>query len=263
MNDSPAARPALEGTIFDLFGTLIGPERRAVSAVGPNSSDTFEEANTAGLLRWAAARGLPIPPEAAAVVREARRWVWAETGATGRQLLNRDAVSRAAAPLGWPVDAAFLDEAAWVFFQPEIGMVTPYPDARQALAALQEMGLRVGLISNASDHRLVTSVLDRLRLAPFFDPVVSSAGYGRIKPDPGIFRSVLDHWDFPGGRCVMVGDTLDADVAGAQAVGVRTILVAMDPNPANVAVAQRIVPDATAASLGEVVEIIRRWRGPA
>jgi HAD superfamily hydrolase (TIGR01509 family) len=260
----PAPRPLLpQGVLFDLFGTLVRPERTQLAAVGPNSSDTFEAVNTAGLLRWAAARRLPTPPEAAAVVGEARRWLWAETGSTGRQVLNREAIERIAPRLGWPRDPALLAEAAWVFFQPEIAMIEPYADAAEAVAALRQMGLRLAVVSNASDHRLVTAVLDRLSLAGFFDPIISSAGFGRVKPDPGIFRAVLDQWRLDGAQAVMVGDTLDADINGAQAVGLRAILVTMDPNPANAALTGRVAPDAAAASLTEVVAILRRWRHPA
>src|SRR3972149_10251106 len=91
----PKTAPLLQGVIFDLFGTLIRPQRLHVSAVGPNSSDAFEDVNTAGLLRWAAVRGLPIPPEAVEVVREARRWIWAETNAPGPRLLTPDPMARA------------------------------------------------------------------------------------------------------------------------------------------------------------------------
>src|SRR3990172_7735721 len=135
----PKTAPLLQGVIFDLFGTLIRPQRLHVSAVGPNSSDAFEDVNTAGLLRWAAVRGLPIPPGAVEDVREARRWIWAGTNATGRQLLNRDAMARAAEVLGWLGDDTFLDEASGVVFQPEVGMVEAYPDAFDALVALGAM----------------------------------------------------------------------------------------------------------------------------
>ncbi len=255
----PAVAPLLQGVIFDLFGTLIRPQRLSVSAVGPDSSDTFEDTNTAGLLRWAAARGLPTPENAAEVVRETRRRLWAETNATGRQLLNRDAMARTAAELAWPADEAFADEASGVFFQPEIAMAEAYPDATDVLSGLRTMNLRLGLISNASDHRLIEGVMVRTRLAPYFDPIVSSAGYGRIKPDPGIFHYVLERWDLPAERCVMVGDTLDADIGGAQALGMRAILVTMDPNPHNLELAEQFVPDASAASLREAAEVIRRW----
>jgi len=249
----------LRGVLWDLFGTLIRPERVGVSDIAPDTSDTFEAINTAHLLRWAAARGLPTPPEAATIIREARRWMWAETYATGRQHLTREALARAGVELGWPQDPNFLEEASLAFFAAEVEMVRPFPEAAATLATLREMGLRQAIVSNASEHHLVTRAVERAGLGEFFDPVISSAGFGRIKPEPTIFHAVLDAWGLPPEQCAMVGDTLGADIAGAQAAGLRAILVTMDPNPTNVAVADRIHPDGTAASLAEVVPIIRWW----
>src|SRR3972149_6074531 len=106
----PKNAPLLPGVILALFGTLIRPQRLHVSAVGPNSSDAFEDVNTAGLLRWAAARGLPTPPGAVGGVRGPRRWIWAKTNDPRRQLLTRDSPQRAPEPLGWPRNDTFLDE---------------------------------------------------------------------------------------------------------------------------------------------------------
>ena len=252
----------LRGVLWDLFGTLIRPERAGGSDLAPDTSDTFEAINTAHLVHWAAAQGLPTPPETAAVIREARRWMWAQTYATGRQFLTREALARAGADLGWPQDPIFFEEASRVFFAAEVDMVKPFREAAATLAALREMGLRQAVVSNASEHHLVTRAVERTGLREFFDPVISSAGFGRIKPDAAIFRAVLDAWGLPAEQCAMVGDSLEADIAGAQAVGLRAILVTMDPNPANALVADRIRPDAVAASLAEVVPIIRRWMEP-
>ncbi|HEV8338864.1 MAG TPA: HAD family hydrolase [bacterium] len=238
----------LRGVIFDLFGTLIIPDR-------------FEEQNVAVLLAWAAGRGLTIGEEAAAVVAEARTWMWRESYRTGRQYLCTEAIGRAAEELGWPSDPAFLQAAVDAFFAPEVATAQAYPDAAPTLAGLFDAGYRLGLISNASDHGLIEGVMTGLGLAPFLDPIVSSAGFGRIKPDTGIFRFVLDAWGVPPEEAVMVGDTLDADVEGAQAIGLRTILTTMHPNPNNSRLADRVRPDATATSLEEVARIVAGWRG--
>lgn len=234
--------------IFDLFGTLIVPDR-------------FEERNVAALLAWAAGRGLAEGEEAAGLITEARAWMWRETYRTGRQYLSTDAVARAGEELGWPSDAAFLQAAVDAFFAPEVATVQAYPDAAPTLAALSDLGCRLGLISNASDHGLIDGVVRRLGFAPFLDPIVSSAGFGRIKPDPAIYRFVLDIWGMSPEEAAMVGDSLDADVEGAQGAGLRAILATMDPNPNNPRLADRVRPDATAASLGEVGQIIARWIG--
>lgn len=239
-------RKILRGVIFDLFGTLIVPDR-------------FEEHNVAALLGWAAGGGLAAGEEAAGIIAEARAWMWRESYRTGRQYLSTEAVARAGEELGWPADPAFLQAAVDAFFAPEVTTARAYPDALPALAALQEMGVRLGLISNASDHGLIDGVVRRLGFAPHLDPIVSSAGFGRVKPDPAIYRFVLDAWGIRPEEAAMVGDSLDADIEGAQAIGIRTILVTMNPNPNNPRLADRVHPDATAASLEEVVRIVAGW----
>jgi len=239
----------LRGVIFDLFGTLIVPDR-------------FEERNVAALLAWAAARGLPAGEDAAGLVAEARAWMWRETYRTGRQYLSTEAVARAGEELGWPSDAAFLQAAVDAFFALEVETAQAYPDALPALTALREQAVRLGLISNASDYGLIDGVVRRLGFAPFLDPVVSSAGFGRIKPDPTIYRFVLDAWGIRPEEAAMVGDSLDADIEGAQAVGLRAILVTMSPNPNNPRLADRVRPEATADSLAAVVSIVKAWMQP-
>lgn len=238
----------LRGVIFDLFGTLIVPDR-------------FEEQNVAALLRWAGERGLAAGEAAAPIVEEARTWMWRESYRSGRQYLCTEAIARASAELGWPSDPAFLQDAVDAFFAPEVATVRAYPDAAPTLAALSRRGYRLGLISNASDHGLVERAMAGLGLAPLLDPIVSSAGFGRIKPDAGIFRFVLDAWGLPPEEAVMVGDSLDADIEGAQALGLRAILTTMQPNPNNPRLAARIRPDATVASLEEVLRIVTDWGG--
>ncbi len=243
-----ADRKVLRGVIFDLFGTLIVPDR-------------FEEQNVTALLRWATERGLAAGGGAAEIVEESRAWMWRESYRSGRQYLCTEAIARAGSELGWPSDAAFLQAAVDAFFAPEVATVQAYPDAAPTLAALSNLGYRLGLISNASDQGLIERAMTGLGLAPFLDPIVSSAGFGRIKPDVGIYRFVLDAWGLRPEEAVMVGDSLDADVEGAQAIGLRAILATMNPNPNNPRLADRIRPDATAASLEEVVHIVAGWGG--
>jgi phosphoglycolate phosphatase-like HAD superfamily hydrolase len=54
---------------------------------------------------------------------------------------------------------------------------------------------------------------------------------------------------------VVVGDTLNADVLGAQNAGMHSILVTMDENPSN-ANHRHIQPTAVAGSLSELPEIV-------
>jgi putative hydrolase of the HAD superfamily len=106
-----------------------------------------------------------------------------------------------------------------------------FPDAAPALEALRARGARVIVVSNWD-----VSLHERLAetgLAPLVDGAVASAEIGVAKPDAGIFRHALE---LAGGvepaAALHAGDSLEADVAGARAAGLRAVLVARGGVPA-------------------------------
>jgi putative hydrolase of the HAD superfamily len=101
----------------------------------------------------------------------------------------------------------------------------PYPEVPGVLATLRATGLRTVVVSNwdVSLHE----VLDVTGLAPLVDGALSSAECGAAKPDPAIFARALElAGGVPPEAAVHVGDSVEADVAGARAAGLRPILVA-------------------------------------
>ena len=64
------------------------------------------------------------------------------------------------------------------------------------------------------------------RLAPFadrFERIFISEEIGAVKPDPAFFRAMTAELGVSARRCLMVGDSLASDVAGANAVGMDCI----------------------------------------
>lgn len=98
-------------------------------------------------------------------------------------------------------------------------------DAAPTLEALQEMGYSLGIISNAADDENVQELVDKSNLRPYFGFIISSAACGVRKPDAHIFQLALDHFKVPPEKTVMVGDTLDADVLGANQAGIYSIWI--------------------------------------
>ncbi|MBL8057596.1 MAG: HAD family hydrolase, partial [Anaerolineales bacterium] len=118
-------------------------------------------------------------------------------------------------------------------------------------------------ISNAGDAANVQRLIDQAGLRPYFDPIVISAAVGLRKPNPQIFARVLAAWGRPAAECVMVGDTLGADILGAQLAGLRHVwLTAHADHPANRAHRGNIVPEAEAASLPDLLPLLRAWGAP-
>jgi putative hydrolase of the HAD superfamily len=96
-----------------------------------------------------------------------------------------------------------------------------FDDALPVLEALRERGLKLGLLSNSSrdldefvaHHGLVV------------DAVLTSHVHGKTKPHRTIFRAMLERLQVEPPEAVMVGDTIEDDVEGALAVGMRAVLL--------------------------------------
>jgi putative hydrolase of the HAD superfamily len=107
---------------------------------------------------------------------------------------------------------------------------TPFPDALEGLDELRERGHPLVVASNWD-----CSLSDWLRptgLLELVDGVVTSAEAGAAKPAPAVFRRALALAGMDGGGAVHVGDSLDNDIAGARALGIRAILVRRDGDAA-------------------------------
>jgi FMN phosphatase YigB (HAD superfamily) len=81
------------------------------------------------------------------------------------------------------------------------------------------------MCSNATDDRLIQRLVDGLGFRPFLEPPLSSAATGIRKPDPAAFEPILAAWSLPAGSIAMVGDSLEADILGAQRAGLRSVWI--------------------------------------
>lgn len=98
-----------------------------------------------------------------------------------------------------------------------------FSDATPALAALRQRGLVVGAVSNWVWQ--LPELLHALKLVSHFDFIAASSRIGFEKPHPEIFRWALEQAGVEPGEAIHVGDHLDADVAGAQGVGIQAVLI--------------------------------------
>jgi HAD superfamily hydrolase (TIGR01549 family) len=128
----------------------------------------------------------------------------------------------------------------------------PEEDALLTLAALHETGHGIGLISNTADDAHVQRLVDSFGFRSLLDDVLTSSSFGIRKPDARIFQAALDHFGASPGEAAMVGDLPEADILGANQMGMFSIWItrrAGGPNPA-------IVPQATVAALSEIPPLL-------
>jgi putative hydrolase of the HAD superfamily len=99
-----------------------------------------------------------------------------------------------------------------------------FEDVLPVFDELRGARLKIAVVSNGI--RDLTEFVSHHRLD--VDAIVDSRSHGRVKPHPTIFQAALDALDVPAVEAVMVGDSLEEDVEGARALGMRAILIDRD-----------------------------------
>ena len=97
------------------------------------------------------------------------------------------------------------------------------PEILETLRTLKERGHGLCLVSNA-DAIDVLPWKDS-PLCPLFDEVVFSCEVRLQKPDPAIYRLAMRRMGAQPEDCIFVGDGGSNELAGAKAVGLRTVQV--------------------------------------
>ena len=123
-----------------------------------------------------------------------------------------------------------IDQIAWEVLQYEHALfsrnnATLYEDVLPTLNRLQQMDLKMGIISNWDTP--LHAMVEELGLSPYFDVVVASHDQRvrSAKPDGAIFEYALNAVDVPAKEAVHVGDSFEADIMGAHTAGIRAILL--------------------------------------
>jgi putative hydrolase of the HAD superfamily len=99
------------------------------------------------------------------------------------------------------------------------------PGIDHVLHGLRERGTKIALVSD-THRRNAPNVLGQHGLYDLFDAFAISQEIGVEKPDARIFRNALDKLQITVGdyrRVAMVGNNLERDIAGANALGLVSI----------------------------------------
>ena len=126
-------------------------------------------------------------------------------------------------------------------------------NAERVLRELHER-YKLGIVSNFAIPECVDKLLERHGLAGFFDVVVVSGAVNKRKPSVEIFKHALETLGVKAEEAVFVGDTVDADVQGAKAAGMRTIYIERRPQKD----AETACPDQTIKNLKQLPNAIEQ-----
>jgi putative hydrolase of the HAD superfamily len=101
-------------------------------------------------------------------------------------------------------------------------LVRPFEGALEVLSSLRERGHRLGLLTNGS-AKFQRKKLERFGLEPLFELILIEGELGYGKPDRRVFDAALGHFGVRAVQACMIGDNLDADIAGARGSGISTV----------------------------------------
>jgi len=156
--------------------------------------------------------------------------------------------------------------------------VPPYlnPDAREALQWLKSRKKLIGLICNTglTPGIGLRRLLEKEKVAQYFDLMLFSEEIGIRKPDPRMFHLVAEKLGVSPSEAVHIGDNLKSDIWGAQKAGFRAIDLSSEEGRDKLAESDpssllslskrlgsleeaRIIPDMTMTSLGMAMDAIK------
>ncbi len=255
----------VRGVIFDMGGTLLNyhPPDADPKHGWREMEGTGADAMRAFLLEQG--YDVPLQEEARDYNFTVMERHWRRIGAGNREANPRLGPMLREVMIAWglPEDVVqdgLLDQALAAYVAPVQAYVAPLEGARDTLAALQSMGLRLGLFSNTvwpgTFHR---DDLIRWGLMPYLECAFFSADVAAWKPFPESFRLALKALDLRPEEAIYVGDHPYFDVYGAQQAGMKGVWIKSaewdDPRKLGL----DITPDATLTRLSDLLDAVRQW----
>ncbi len=244
--------PSITTVLFDLGGTLIYFDGKWPQVFSRSSRKLLAHLQAAGV-------DLQLERFQAELRRRMEQY-YAQRETEFIEYTTAYIVRQLLAEWGYPeVSEATLRSGLKAMYSVSQSHWHPEADAVPTLETLRAQGYHLGLISNAGDDADVQALVDKARLRPYFDIILTSAAEGIRKPNPRIFHQALEHWGEAPSRAAMVGDTLGADILGAHNAGVASIWITRRAdNPANRAHGDTIRPQARIAALDELPALLAR-----
>ena len=108
---------------------------------------------------------------------------------------------------------------------PQHTLRRPYSDALPCLNALQELGMKMGIVSNIPSMEKLTTELERIGLTKFFPMLIASGSIGVAKPDRRIFETATARIGERPRDILFVGDDPTRDYQGAVQSGMKALLI--------------------------------------
>jgi len=112
---------------------------------------------------------------------------------------------------------------------------------------------KLGIVSNYAIPECADELLKTYGLDGLFEVVVVSGAVNKRKPSQEIFNRTLNALGVSAAETVFVGDTMDADIEGAKAVGMKAVYVKRREEKL-----AGVLPDGTIKNLTELTSLLQQ-----
>lgn len=229
--------------------------RKVISFDGDNTLWDFEAAQRSALgsvLEVLIERGAPANILDVDRMIAIRRIVGDEMGEEAVPLLTlrRESLRRAAIEAGLDVNDEITSQLFTTYVAERDIAITAYENASDVLSKLKSDGWTIALLTNGNADARATG------LSGFFDVLLYAEQIGVRKPDVAAFQAVSDATDSLLQDLVHVGDSLEHDVAGANAAGAVSVWL----NRNCQAPVENVSPDFEISKLSQLPRVLNLLR---
>jgi FMN phosphatase YigB (HAD superfamily) len=203
----------IEAVTFDFWNTIARVPTGAMN-----------EARRRAVARACASSDVKVEAELLVASLEEVGLLWGRSWAAGRHLPPREAAETLVRALGVEGAAREMVAEAFVGAGREVELELA-PGIGACLEALGERGVRLGIVCDVgfSGGELLRELLAEQGLLDHFSGWAFSDEVGHYKPSPWIFEAALGALGAEPAAALHVGDLRRTDVAGAAALGMRTV----------------------------------------
>ena len=239
----------VKAVLFDFHNTLVISDHWLTLEIHTLPRHVLHRLHKMGLA--------PYSPELADRAEEMYRQVRLEVHRTGQEVDAVTGVNTALKFMNLSVSPEVVGNIIEGLQRECLDGIELQAGAVDLLDSLRDMGMVMGVVSNAAYGAFVHWGLHKLKLRHYFQTVVTSDSSGYYKSRPEIFWEVLRDLGHTPADSVHIGDSYKFDILGAKKAGLRAIYLDLGRNEEM----SEVFPDAVVHSLPEVLPIVEGWNG--
>ncbi|HII17508.1 TPA: HAD-IIIA family hydrolase [Candidatus Woesearchaeota archaeon] len=119
------------------------------------------------------------------------------------------------------VDYRIIASGVVAYRRVRAGFLEPYPHVYRTLLELKQRGLKLAIVTDAPQLKAWIR-LTAMKLADFFDVVITFNDTQELKPSRKPFEKAIEALGAAASECLMVGDWPARDIKGAKLLGMQT-----------------------------------------